>query len=135
MADRGSEFSFFRGIRIDVFISVWPMTTNVGRQVHLEEFTQMRLIKQVLLTSSHQDHVRNLKKYISTTRVSLATRPGRMVLTLSSFCPYTSPITVPIATKIGRMVTNLKGFLPIKSYDHIITWPWEITWQTENIIS
>ena len=33
------------------------MTTKFGKKVNLEELTQIRLIKQVLVTSSHQDHV------------------------------------------------------------------------------
>ena len=42
-----------------------------GRQIHLEqkELTQMRLIKQVLVKSSRQDYVTNLKQYTPTTRV------------------------------------------------------------------
>ena len=35
-------------IRIDIFISVRRMTTKFGEQVHLQDLTQMRLIKQVL---------------------------------------------------------------------------------------
>ena len=46
MADRGGEFSFFQGIhvRIDISISVRPMITKFGKQVHLQDLTQMRLI-------------------------------------------------------------------------------------------
>ena len=32
------------------------MTTKFGKQIHLQDLTQMRLIKQVLVTSSRQDH-------------------------------------------------------------------------------
>ena len=40
------------------------MTTKFGKQVHLEELTQ--LIKLVLVNSSREDHVTNLKKlYLS----------------------------------------------------------------------
>ena len=45
MADCRDEFCFFRGIhvridvRIDIFITIRPMTTNVGNQVHLEDLT------------------------------------------------------------------------------------------------
>ena len=65
MAGVGGEFSFFRGnhVRIDIriFISIFtrPMTTKFVKVVHLEELTQMRLIKQILMTSSRQDHVTN----------------------------------------------------------------------------
>ena len=31
------------------------MTTKFGKQIHLQDLTQMRLIKQVLVTSSRQD--------------------------------------------------------------------------------
>ena len=33
------------------------MITKYGKQLHLEELTQMRLIKHALVTSSRQDHV------------------------------------------------------------------------------
>ena len=65
MEDRGGEFSFFQGIyvrfdiRIGISISVRPMTTKFGKQVHLQDLTQMILIKQVLVTSLLQDHVTN----------------------------------------------------------------------------
>ena len=62
MADRGSEFSFFGGIsirndiRIDISISIRPLNTKFDKEVDLKELTYMRLIKQELVTSSHQDH-------------------------------------------------------------------------------
>ena len=65
MVDRGGEFSFFQDIhvtidkRIDISVSVRPMIPQVGNQVHLQNLTQMRLIKQVLMTSLRQDHVTN----------------------------------------------------------------------------
>ena len=65
MADRGSEFSFFQGIHveidkiIDISISIRPMIIKFGKQIHLQNLTQMRLIQQVLVTSSCQDHVTN----------------------------------------------------------------------------
>ena len=65
MADRGNEFSFFQSIRVkidirtDISISIKPMITRLAEQVHLQDFTQMRLIKQVLVTSLRQDHVTN----------------------------------------------------------------------------
>ena len=57
MADRGSELGFFQGIhvradiRIDISVSIRPMTIKFGKQVHLQESTQMKLIKQLLVTS------------------------------------------------------------------------------------
>ena len=65
MANQGGEFSFSQSIRvrddikIDISISIWPMTINFGEQVHLQDLTQMRLIKQVLVASLRQDDVRN----------------------------------------------------------------------------
>ena len=53
MANQGGEFSFFQDIHEQ------PMTTKSGKQVHLHEFTQMTLIKRLLVTSSHRDHVTN----------------------------------------------------------------------------
>ena len=99
MAHRGSEFNFFQDIyvridiRIDISISIRPMTTKFDKQVYLQDLPQMRLIKQVLVTSLRQDHVTTLKHSISATRV-------------------------PMATKLGRMVTYLDMLLPLKS-----TWP------------
>ena len=64
MTDRGGEFSIFRkdnvrtDKRLDIFISIRPMTMQFGEQVHLEEMNQMRLIKQVLVSPSRQDHVK-----------------------------------------------------------------------------
>ena len=61
MADRGCELSFFQYIhlRSDISISMRPKITKFGKQVHLQDLTQMRLIRQVLVTSSHQDQVTN----------------------------------------------------------------------------
>ena len=62
MADLGAEFSFFQGIhariniRIDMSISVRPITTKFGKQVYGQDLTQMRPIKQLLVMSSRQDH-------------------------------------------------------------------------------
>ena len=117
MADWDCEFNFFQGIhvkidiRIDISISIRPMTIKFGRQIHLEqkELTQMRLIKQVLVTSSRQDYVTNLKQYTPTTRV-------------------------PLATKLGRMVWYRHGLLSIKSYDFLITCSCKITWHTKTMI-
>ena len=40
MRDGGSKVSFFRDIHtsIDIFTSMRPITTKIGRQVHLDEF-------------------------------------------------------------------------------------------------
>ena len=65
MADRGGDFSFFQDIhvktekKVDIFISRKSMIPKFGKQVHLGELTQMRLIMQVLKTSASQDHVAN----------------------------------------------------------------------------
>ena len=55
------------------------------------------------VTSLRRDHVPN-QKHISTTRVSMA-------------------------TKFGRMLTDLDGLLPIKSHKPLITQSFKITWQ------
>ena len=63
MADRGQEFTFFKGIhirtdiRIDVSISIRPLITKFVKQLHLQDLTQTRLMRQV--KSMHQDHVTN----------------------------------------------------------------------------
>ena len=65
MADRAGEFSFLQGIhirfaiRMDISNPVRPMITKCDKQVHLQDLTQMRLIKQVLVTSLSRDHVTN----------------------------------------------------------------------------
>ena len=62
MADR-EEFRFFQDVhvRIDIRIGISsfirPLTTTFDKQVHLQDLTQLRLIKQVLVTSLRQDHV------------------------------------------------------------------------------
>ena len=56
MADLGSEFTFFQDIhvscdtRIDISISIRPMTTKFAKKIHLQELTQTKLTKQVLVT-------------------------------------------------------------------------------------
>ena len=47
-------------MRIDISISMRPMTTKYGKQVHLGELMQMRPIKQVMMMSLLQSHVTNL---------------------------------------------------------------------------
>ena len=65
MTDRNDEFSIFQGIhvrfniKIDISICIRTMITKSGEQVHLQDLIQMRLIKQVLLTSLRQYHVVN----------------------------------------------------------------------------
>ena len=62
MADRGGEFRFFQGIHvriditIDILISIKPIIAKFGKQLHLQDLAQMRLIKQLLVTLSHQYH-------------------------------------------------------------------------------
>ena len=65
MEDWGGEFSVFKGIhvridkKIDTSIFVKPIPTKFGRQVHLQDLSQMKLTKQVLVTSFGQHHVTN----------------------------------------------------------------------------
>ena len=60
MMDRGCQLSIFWGIhlrtdiRINIFISIRGMSNKFAKQVHLEDSTQMRLIKQMLVVSSRQ---------------------------------------------------------------------------------
>ena len=115
MADRGCEFSFFQcihariDIRTDISISIRPMITKFGEQLHLQDLTQVKVIKQELVTLLRQNYVTSLDHYISTTTVSLATKLSRMV-------PYSD-----------RLV-------PIKWHDPLIMWYCEITWQTKGNI-
>ena len=50
MGDQGVEFSLFQGnhvkidIRIDISVSIRPMTRKFGKHLHLVEVTQVRLI-------------------------------------------------------------------------------------------
>ena len=48
---------------------------------------------------------------------------------------FISTSRVSMATKFGRMVTYLDGLLPIRSYNSVILWSCSIVWQTETIIS
>ena len=52
-----TAFCVRNDIKIDISISIRPMSTKLGKQVHLEKLTQMRLLKQVMVTSLRQDHV------------------------------------------------------------------------------
>ena len=69
MADQGGDLSFFQGIHvridteIDISISIRPMTARFGKQVLLEELTPIRVIKQVLMTSSCYRSRDKLKTY------------------------------------------------------------------------
>ena len=115
MADRGGEFSFFQvihvrtDIRTDISISIRPMITKFGEQLHLKNLTQVKVIKQALVTLLRQNYVTSLDYYISTTTVSLA-------------------------TKLSKMVTYSDGPVPIKWHDFLIMWYCEITWQTKGNI-
>ena len=42
---------------MDIFISIRPSTIKFSKQVHLRDLTQMRLVNQVMVTSSGQNHV------------------------------------------------------------------------------
>ena len=46
-------------VRIHIHISVNPMTTKFGKQVHLEDMAQIRLMMQVLVASSRPYHLTN----------------------------------------------------------------------------
>ena len=65
MVDQCGEFSFFQGIHvridiiIDISIFIRPMITIFDKQVHLQDLTQVRLVKRELVTSLRQDHVKN----------------------------------------------------------------------------
>ena len=93
------------------------MTTNFGRQ---EELTHVRLIKQVPMTLSHQDHVTNLKHLHYQSAFGHQTwQDGIFLDELLLIKPYDpfitwpckmiktiiSTTTVPMATKLGRAVT------------------------------
>ena len=38
---------------------------------------------------------------------------------------------MPMTTKLDRVVSYHQGLPTIKSYDSLITWSWEIMWQTK----
>ena len=85
MRDQGGELSFFQNIhvkidiRIDISILIGTMHTKFGKQVHLQDLIQMRLMKQVLMTSLRQDCMTKYEHYISTTTVSMTTKLGKFV--------------------------------------------------------
>ena len=113
----------------------------------------MKLIKQALVTSLRQDHLRNYNHYISITRVPMATKLGKMItyldwlLLIKSHDPLISwscKITLQNKTTISPLserlwLPNLAGWYrsyldgpaPIKSRHPLITWSCEITWQTK----
>ena len=117
----------------------------------------MELIKQALVTSLRQDHLRNYNHYISITRVPMATKLGKMItyldrlLLIKSHDPLISwscKITLQNKTTISPLserlwLPNLAGWyrsyldgpVPIKSRHPLITWSCEITWQTKIFIS
>ena len=45
---------------------------------------------------------------------------------------YTSTTRLPMATKPGRIIIFLDEFIPVKSHDSLIMWHCYITWQNEN---
>ena len=55
MSERSAEFSSFQDVhvrtdkRIDITISIRPMVIKFARQVHLQNLTQVRVIKHVML--------------------------------------------------------------------------------------
>ena len=65
IVDGGGEFSFFQSIYVrtdiitDSSISVRPMTTKFGKQIHLGKLTETIPIKQVLVKSSRKDNANN----------------------------------------------------------------------------
>ena len=75
--------------KVGISISKRHMTTKSDKQVHLEELTQIRWIRQVLVAL----HVK-----ITWQTKNITTR-------------------LPMSTKLGRTVTYLVGLLPIKSHD------------------
>ena len=80
--------------------------TSIEKQAHLEELTQMRLIKQVLLRSSCQDYVTNLNHCISTsTRVLMTTNLGRMVTNLERVVPimFLDTLVIGLARSRGKL--------------------------------
>ena len=78
---------------------------------------------------------------MSTTRVPIATKLGRMVAhkviylfdyvilrdQVTNQNHYISTITVPMTTELGRMLTYLEGLLTIKSHNTLITWSCKVT--------
>ena len=119
------------------------MVTELGRMV-----TWMAPYHKVTHHSVHvvlQSHVTN-KNHISSTRVPMATKLGKMgtyferLLTIKSFyalitwsCKVTwqkNPLYLYyisiMANKHGTMMTSIDGLQPIMSHDPLITWPCEI---------
>ena len=120
MADRDMRI----GIRIDISISIRPLTTKFGKQVHLQDLTQMILIKQVPVAS----HVKLMRqtKNISTIRVPMATKLGRIV-TLLGFC-YQRYMTL-WSRDFARSRDKQKSYLHCQSANGHQTWqignlPW-----------
>ena len=115
-----------------------PMiNTKSGQQVHLQDLTQMKLIKPVLVTSFVKTTLQPKTLYLY--YQTMATKIGRMVTyhIITCFCEITwqtknivSPLTL-IATKRGRMMTYHEWLLQINSHNYIIMWPRSITWQTK----
>ena len=71
MADREGDFSLFQGIHVRINVRI-DISTE-----HLQYLTQLRLIKQLLVTLLLQDHLTNQKHFISTTRAPMPTTLDR----------------------------------------------------------
>ena len=59
MSSAFSKVSMQELIRIDISLSIRPVITKFGKQVHLQDFTQLRLIKQVLVMLLRQQYMTN----------------------------------------------------------------------------
>ena len=59
MSSAFAKVSMQELIRIDISLSIRPMITKFGKQVHLQDFTQMRVIKQVLVMLLRQQYMTN----------------------------------------------------------------------------
>ena len=76
------------------------MTTKLARMVIYLDASNHKVIQRFDYMVL-QGHVANKNHYISITSVSMA-------------------------TKLGKMIVSLDGLLPIMSHDSLITWPCEI---------
>ena len=48
---------------------------------------------------------------------------------------YISTTTMSMATKLGRVATYHEEVPPIMLHDPLVTWTWKLTLETENITS
>ena len=85
------------------------MTTERGKQVHLEELNQVSVIKHMVVTSAHQGlmNFKRCLKFLS----------GRVIITkyAQNCCKDT-----PIKSR-PTLTGKLEAFLPIKSHNSVIT--------------